>query len=357
MKYIYVRIAPVIERIMTFDELIQDINNSFECQRYLPGDEIIFTAIVEKLSHHPKVHLDQVLNMVSDYAESLNVSYHFLLHDTAKFLTNDRTNVHYINTWAYITYKHSINRHRNKWYPESKKALFLIGKPIKHQRIGLVNEFYRNNLLHYLDYTLHLPYSIENTNAIRELGIDSLQDENYLREFLTNIQRPSNDLVLENQFTSTGFEYTGFPTNLRYYKNTCLSIVSENSFTFHDSGMRPTPYLTEKMFRAVVNHHPFVVIGDSGISDYIKSLGYKTFDDFFIPGNNKTFINTETTIAWAAKSVKHFIDNVDRNKDAIRDLVSHNFNHFINQTEQEIKGLNSKLPYLNIDSIELTGKL
>jgi hypothetical protein len=111
------------------------------------------------------------------------------------------------------------------------------------------------------------------------------------------------------------------------------------------------------MFRAVVNHHPFIVIGDSGISDYIKSLGYKTFDDFFIPGNNKTFINTETTIAWAAKSVKYFIDNVDKNKDAIRDLVSHNFNHFIYQTDQEIKGLNSKLPYLNIDSIELTGKL
>jgi hypothetical protein len=81
------------------------------------------------------------------------------------------------------------------------------------------------------------------------------------------------------------------------------------------------------------------------------------FDYFFIPSNNKTFINTESTLSWAAKSVKHFIDNVDKNKDAIRELVSHNFNHFINQTEQEIKGLKSKLPYLDIDDDELTGKL
>ena len=50
-------------------------------------------------------------------------------------------------------------------------------------------------------------------------------------------------------------------------------------------------------------------------------------------------------------------DNVDSNKDAIRELVSHNFNHFMNQTEQEIKGLKSKLPYLDLDSNELTGKL
>ena len=357
MKYIYIRIAPIIGQTMTIGEMLGEIDNSLKCHRYALGDEIIFTAIVEKLSDHSKVHLDDILNTVSDYAESLNVSYHFLLHDTAKSLTNDRKNVHYLNTWGYITYKHSINRHKNRWHPESKKALFLIGKPVKHQRIGLMNEFYRSNLLDYLDYTLHFPYSRENTNAIRELGIDSLQDENYLREFLTDIQRPSNDIVLENQITNTGFEYTGFPTDLKYYKNTCLSIVSENSFYFYPIGERPTPYLTEKLFRAIVNYHPFIVIGDSGITDYIKSLGYKTFDDFFVPSNDTTFINTETTMAWAAKSVKYFIDNVDQNKDAIRELVSHNFNHFMNQTEQEIKGLKSKLPYLDLDSNELTGKL
>jgi hypothetical protein len=359
MKYIYIRIAPVIGQIMTFDELIHEIDESFLCQRYVTGDEIIFTAIVEKLSDFPQGpdYLTGILKMVSNYVQILNIPYHFLLHDTAKSQTSDWKNVHYINTWAYITYKHSINRHKNKWHSESKKALFLIGKPIKHQRIGLMNEFYRNNLLDYLDYTLHLPYSRENTNAIRALGIDSLQDENYIRKLLTDIQRPSNDIVLEHQITNTGFEYTGFPTNLRYYKNTCLSIVSENSFVFYDEGTRPTPYLTEKLFRAIVNYHPFIVLGDSGISGYIKSLGYKTFDNFFIPSNNKTFINTETTLSWAAKSVKHFIDNVDKNKDAIRELVSHNFNHFINQTEQEIKGLQSKLPYLDLDGIELTGKL
>jgi hypothetical protein len=359
MKYIYVRIAPVIGQIMTFDELIHEIDKSFLYQRYAAGDEIVFTAIVEKLSglSQGPEYLTDILTMVSDYTNTLNIPYHFLLHDTAKSQTTDWKNIYYINTWAYITYKHSINRHRNKWYTESKKALFLIGKPIKHQRIGLMNEFYRNNLLDYLDYTLHLPYTRENTNAIRALGIDSLQDENYLRKFLTDIQRPSNDLVLENQITSTGFEYTGFPTNLRYYKNTCLSIVSENSFSFFSADMRPTPYLTEKLFRAVVNYHPFIVLGDTGTSDYIKSLGYKTFDHFFIPSNNMTFINTESTLQWAVKSVKHFIDNVDKNKDAIRELVDHNFNHFINQTEQEIKGLQSKLPYIDIDDNELTGKL
>jgi hypothetical protein len=361
MKYIYIRIAPAIGQTRTFKEMIGDIDDSLKYQRYAPGDEIIFTAIVEKLSDFKygptqlPILID-VLKMVSDYAESLNISYQFLLHCTAKFLTSDWKNVHYLNTWAYITYKQSINRHKNRWHPESKKALFLIGKPVKHQRIGLMNIFYRNNLLDYLDYTLHLPYSRENINAIKELGIDSLQDENYLCKFLTDIQRPSNDIVLENQITNTGFEYTGFPTDLKYYKNTCLSIVSENSFT-HDTGIKHTPYLTEKLFRAIVNYHPFIVIGDYGSSDYIKSLGYKTFDNFFIPSNNKTFINTETTMAWAAKSVKYFIDNVDSNKDAIRELVSHNFNHFMNQTEQEIKGLKSKLPYLDLNDNELTGKL
>lgn len=355
MKYIYVRIAPYIGNTMRFDDTIADIR--FQLKTYYePGDEIVFNALVENISSFEQNHLDSVFDSVGDYAHQLNIPYHFLVHDSSREITKHRTNVHYLNTWGYITYKHSITRHRNKWYPDNKKALFLIGKPLKRQRIGLLHHFYVNTLLDYLDYSLYFPASQTNINAIKELDIDYLQDDSYISGFLTDIQKPSLDIDISKCYETNVFEYTGFPTNLRYYKNTCLSIVSENSFLMEPINMY-MPYLTEKLYRAVINHHPFIIIGDIGTNEYLRSIGYKTFEKFFLPYTNRISTEAELILDWTAKSVKHFMDNLDNNIDEIRDMVTHNYNHYINQTESELKHLHQALPYLDLEDNELLGRL
>lgn len=359
MKYIYVRIAPLIGKTMKFTDLIKDIRFQLGAY-YSPGDEIVFTSLVESLSHFSPEYLDPILDSVGQYAQSQNIPHHFLLHDTARNSTNHRPNVHYINTWAYITYKHSVTRHRNKWYPDNKKALFLIGKPLKRQRIGLMHHFYANKLLDYLDHSLYFPSTRQNIDAIIDLGLDYLQDYSYTNQFLTDIQRPSLDIDISKCYDTKVFEYTGFPTNLRYYKNTCLSIVSENSFEVmpnNFTGQFDMPYLTEKLYRAMINHHPFIIIGDAGMNEHLHSLGYKTFDKFFLPYNKRISQDAELILDWTAKSVKHFMENLDKNVDEIREIITHNYNQYINLTETEINHLLHVLPGLELEHSELLGKI
>ena len=59
------------------------------------------------------------------------------------------------------------------------------------------------------------------------------------------------------------------------YKHTFVSIVNE---TLTNTG---TLFLSEKIFKAIAVGHPFLVIGNVGTLEYLKSLGYKTFDKWF----------------------------------------------------------------------------
>ena len=354
MKYLYIRFAPYLAKTVTFESLVQDINNIITLH-YVPGDEILFTAVIEKLSTFDKSFFNSILDDLGAYAQSLNIPHGYLLHDTAMEVTKDRKNVYYINTWAYITYKHSLTRHRNKWYPESKKALFLIGKPTKRQRIGLMHYFYANNLLEYLNYSLYFPPTLYNINAIKDAHIHYLQDDQYIAKFLIDIQKPSMDIDISKCYDTNVFEYTGFPTSLKYYKNTCLSIVSENSVELSPNppGTIDMPYLTEKLYRAIINHHPFIIIGDTGTDEHLTQLGYKTFNKFFLP----TVTDIDPILNWAAKSVKHFIDNLDKNVDEIREIVTHNYNHYMQQSVNEIHHLKHVLPYVDLEHVDLLGKL
>lgn len=107
----------------------------------------------------------------------------------------------------------------------------------------------------------------------------------------------------------------------------------------------------------MINHHPFLILGDVGMSEHLTELGYKTFDKYFLPYTKQISENHELILDWAVKSVKHFIDNLDKNVNEIREIVTHNYNHYMNQTECEIKQLHHALPGLELDHSELLGKL
>lgn len=366
MKNIYIRAGRLLIMHTGFDQRIVDkffhdtVTPLLDSNSIEAGDTIIYTMVIEKIAGISNEVLEKIIHACESYSNSINLSCHFILHETALSYKIKRKNVHYIDTWAWVTYIHSLNSHRNRWYPNSNKALFLVGKPFKLQRIGLLNEFYKNNTLDYLDFTLYYPSTPENRKKILGIGIDGLNDDMCIHKLLCDIQRPSRDIELENQILSTGFEFTGFPTSLRYYRNTCITIVSENSFEVSppsEPGKIFIPYLTEKIFRAIVNFHPFILIGDNGINEYVEQKGYKTFNKFFLPYDDSIRFSAPRTVEWAAKSIKYFIDNKDKHIDEIHSMVNHNHNVFMTTVKQEIEQLHRKIPNLNLQDSELMGPL
>lgn len=337
-------------------KFINDLHVQLDRQKSLYGSPVvIYTAVVEKFCVGHTQGFDLILDNLKSISNSKGLTCWFVFHTTAKPALGHRNDTIFIDTWAWVTYKNSIKRHRTKWYSNSNKALFLVGKPFKIQRIGLLNEFYKSNTLNYLDYTFHYPSTQENRDKIKQL-LPNIGNDMYIDQLLCELQKPSMDIDLHKQTVSTGFEYTGFPTDLRYYRNTCLSIVSENSFEFNPN-ISDVPYLTEKLFRSIVNYHPFILLGDVGIEDYLENLGYKTFNKFFLPTNNNILSNSFAKIKWAAASVKHFIDNRDKHINEIRDITNHNHNVFMNNVNQEITQFHRMFPDVNIDHTELLGNL
>jgi len=59
------------------------------------------------------------------------------------------------------------------------------------------------------------------------------------------------------------------------YANTYFSVVTETNFYYKQE---PALFLTEKIFKPIAHKHPFVVLGRPGTLNFLKKLGYKTFD-------------------------------------------------------------------------------
>jgi len=57
-----------------------------------------------------------------------------------------------------------------------------------------------------------------------------------------------------------------------FYERSLISLVSETFFYSN------TVHLTEKTFKPIINHHPFITISAPGTLKAIKSFGFRTFD-------------------------------------------------------------------------------
>lgn len=82
-------------------------------------------------------------------------------------------------------------------------------------------------------------------------------------------------LVLDDEHEITQMcEDTGHKTR-PYYQNSLVSIVTETNFSELEVA------LTEKSFKPFKEKHPFILVAGPGALDFLKSLGFKTFDEFW----------------------------------------------------------------------------
>ena len=82
-------------------------------------------------------------------------------------------------------------------------------------------------------------------------------------------------LYLDTTDLHTNREYLTDDTN-RYYEDTYFSVVSETTFYFRDQ-YQNSRFITEKIFKAILMNHPFVVVSLPKTLEALRDLGYKTF--------------------------------------------------------------------------------
>lgn len=120
-----------------------------------------------------------------------------------------------------------------------------------------------NYLLHYHDkpYNESYPEIIEmlkkNEEAILKLPFMYLDND----DLVTNRAVPTSDTDV-------------------YYRDTYFSVVSETNFytSIQGDSFSPGRFFSEKIFKPILEKHPFVLIAPPHSLDLLRSLGYKTFN-------------------------------------------------------------------------------
>ena len=116
-------------------------------------------------------------------------------------------------------------------------------------------------------------------------------------------------------------------TEQAVYDSSLISVITESNFYTEDV------FNTEKTWKAIANKHPFILVGPKHSLKYLKSLGYKTFSDFF----DESYDDIENPTARLMTIVKLCRDIEDWDFNKKRNF----FNESVNITEYNFNLLKS----------------
>jgi len=85
------------------------------------------------------------------------------------------------------------------------------------------------------------------------------------------------------------------------YLNSYLSVVTETLF-FETHGR--TRFVSEKIYKPIAQHHPFIVVGCPGTLQYIRSLGFQTFNGDLIDESYDTISNDQERMAAIMQNIE-----------------------------------------------------
>lgn len=272
--------------------------------------------------------------------------------DLSKLKNLDGIKVTSINFYRMLTYyykyhakyqehPHNIDQQFNNEFTGKKnKVLFLMGKPYQPHRTPILVELINRNLKDKLIYSWNpgRPGS-EVFNSVKDIVTRAFEDKIDFNKFVQLhtcwLDIPENFPILNAE--ETCYHYTGFPFDASLYNDTSLSIVSE---TDHVTTMNVGfPWTTEKLWRAIANHHPFVLIGDCKIIAKLRKLGYETWDSFLKHDQyeaNRYWNNIDRkAIEMTVDNIEYFVSN-NKCIDTIKQLVKKNSELMDQQTCAEI---------------------
>jgi hypothetical protein len=115
------------------------------------------------------------------------------------------------------------------------------------------------------------------------------------------------------------------------HEHTFISVVTE---TLAESGIL---FLSEKIWKPILLGHPFMVFGSKGTLNYLKSLGYKTFDKWIDETYDEIEDSDQRCVRIVMELKKFENKTIEELKEIRREMVEicqYNQNHFKTLYEQ-----------------------
>jgi hypothetical protein len=227
------------------------------------------------LSDSDYVSLTQpwINEIIKDYFSIAFIEHNPIINKNDLFVTNC------LNTKNLWYQKFIDQGHRllvdNLWETPSKEEI--------SQKFYLYNKnwFWYNESLWYRHLGYH-NYTPSNTNIVknglllmnlkkthRDWLFEGLDLSKLLYSYVGAGVRIGNDIDINDSNWQRHF-------NPDWYNSTAFSIVAETTIWHRDP-----MFITEKTFKPIAFQHPFILLGQTGILKYLKSLGFETFENIF----------------------------------------------------------------------------
>lgn len=210
--------------------------------------------------------------------------------------------------------------------PIDDKYLYLsYARQPRDQRIALCSRLLKNKLLNKGRVSLGKFHYFSNHDYI---------DSPEIIQELSNLTPIEIDRPLQYNLA--------MDLTLEDYENTFITITNE-TLTSED-----TLFLSEKIWKPIIVGHPFMVIGNTGTLQYLKNLGYKTFDKWLdesydLEPDFLKRVNKVVDILKIFNSTS--IENLQKIREEMQEVLDYNKNHFINLLKIKYK-LKGDLTYI-----------
>lgn len=198
------------------------------------------------------------------------------------------------------------------WNPETNMFLFLTGQPDRINRAFLLKKILESNLEKNCLWSFFINQATHN-NTQQMLSLTDIEFNNFLKKMLTS---PDN-LTLINSENS--IRLGGFPYDHTVYQKTSFRIISETQFT------KKEPWITEKTWITIINHHPFIMAGDASILNRLESFGFRTFTEYLKIPNYSSIQDPYKRLDAIVINAKDWLTTIKNNEIAIEQDVKHNY--------------------------------
>jgi len=203
----------------------------------------------------------------------------------------------------------------------ANKKFLCLNRNIKPHRIWFYYALVKQEMLDQGHVSYHLPkinsqeyFVMSNEQWTLKRIPSELHDD-----FKKTNARKMYARMLDRLETDAIINYGNGPA--KYYNDSLLSFVTESDPVKN--------FITEKTYKAIVNLHPFFIIGNPDQHTLLRQRGYHTFEDIF--GSNGV-MNYNEAVAMLAYLKSQDTDKLKKNIEInYIDKLVHNQRHFFNR--------------------------
>lgn len=218
----------------------------------------------------------------------------------------------------------------SQWNPDSAQCLFLTGVTDRINRIGMLAKLYQQAIL---DRCLFSFYPVQDLNSesyrrsqeiVESLGVNYQSFLEYATNNGHNDVRGIARSFVEGNWWGQGQDHVTctklgsyqFDIDPVWYSRAKVELVSETLYS-----TQKHCWVSEKIYKPIYHGMPFIVAGYPGATEYLKGLGFRTFDKYCTWPNQDECELTDTRLTMIADNVASMLSSSDYDHQLKEDIL------------------------------------